>query len=105
MPTFRALDDMKPVDDLIEVTEQIKKLEAKQEELRMIVLDALLSEPDQKNQYGGYDFSTNYRQTFTYSPELQEQEANLKAAKKYEEKKGIAKLKSSKVSLVMKRAR
>ena len=103
--SLRALDNNDDVERYIKVKEAIKKLEAEESRLKAIITDALTHEPGEKATHGGYVFSLQRRTSYTYSPECNEQAAHLKARQEYEEKTGLATIKSVSCWPVMKKER
>lgn len=55
-----------------------------------ILFDALTEESEGRCCYSGYEFTVQYRRTWTYSEQVCRDEEELKARKKWEERSGIA---------------
>jgi hypothetical protein len=98
---MRALDDASMLDRYIEIKTKISELQEELEELKAPLMYALMEEPDEKNEYKGFEFSIQRRKTYAYSTGVQDLEETLKKAREAERHNGIAEIVKDQAILVL----
>lgn len=83
------------VEELASVSSQIKELQATEKALKQVLLDQMDSASMTKVSVGSVTVSKAVRKIYTYSQDLREAEAIIKARKKEEEANGQASFKTS----------
>lgn len=85
---------MTPIEEYVKIEQQIAELEVRKDELKEALMDSIDENGGEAlvTEFGS--FRLGQRKTYTYSPAVNELEANLKQVKKDEEASGLAEVKS-----------
>ena len=90
----------------LELKERESILKEEMDNAKAALYDFLTDQPDNRYEgFKGFDFTVQTRKTWEYSDALKVQMENLAAAKKHEERNGIAKLQRESGFPVVKAAR